>query len=85
MKRFAASATFWDLMYFANEGKIIAIVPKNSAEKILDVMRQNIYGKDAQIVGEVTENRVGRVGLQTKIGSVRIVDTPIGNLVPRIC
>ncbi len=72
-------------MELANEGKIIAIVPKNSAEKILDVMHKNIYGENAAIIGEVTENHVGRVGLKTKIGSIRIVDTPIGNLVPRIC
>lgn len=75
----------FDVLELANEGKIIAIVPKNSAEKILDIMHQNIYGRDAQIIGEVKANRTGRVGLQTKIGSVRIVDTPIGNLVPRIC
>ena len=75
----------FDVLELANEGKIIAIVPKNSAEKILDVMHKNIYGENAEIIGEVTENHVGRVGLKTKIGSIRIVDTPIGNLVPRIC
>ena len=75
----------FDVLELANEGKIIAIVPKNSAEKILDVMHKNIYGENAAIIGEVTENHVGRVGLKTKIGSIRIVDTPIGNLVPRIC
>ena len=75
----------FDVLELANEGKIIAIVPKNSAEKILDVMHKNIYGENAEIIGKVTENHVGRVGLKTKIGSIRIVDTPIGNLVPRIC
>ncbi|MBQ9487176.1 MAG: hydrogenase expression/formation protein HypE [Selenomonadaceae bacterium] len=75
----------FDVLELANEGKLIAIVPSDAAEKILAVMRKNIYGHDAQIIGEVTANRGGRVGLQTKIGSVRIVDTPIGNLVPRIC
>lgn len=75
----------FDVLELANEGKIIAIVPQNSAEKILDIMRKNIYGENAAIIGEVTENKVGRVGLKTKIGSIRIVDTPIGNLVPRIC
>ena len=69
----------------ANEGKIIAIVPENSAEKILEVMKKNIYGKNAEIIGEVTEDFSGKVGLKTKIGGVRIVDMPVGNLVPRIC
>ena len=75
----------FDVLELANEGKIIAIVPADSADKILDVMRKNIYGENSAIIGEVTENKVGRVGLKTKIGSIRIVDTPIGNLVPRIC
>ena len=75
----------FDALELANEGKIIAIVPADSAEKILAVMKNNLYGKNSEIIGEVTENKIGRVGLKTKIGSVRIVDMPIGNLVPRIC
>ena len=75
----------FDALELANEGKIIAIVPADSAEKILAVMKNNLYGKNSAIIGEITENKIGRVGLKTKIGSVRIVDTPIGNLVPRIC
>lgn len=75
----------FDALELANEGKIIAIVPADSAEKILAVMKNNSYGKNSAIIGEVTENKSARVGLKTKIGSIRIVDTPIGNLVPRIC
>lgn len=75
----------FDVLELANEGKIIAIVPSESAEKILITMQNNLYGKNSAIIGEVTENLTGRVGLKTKIGSVRIVDTPIGYLVPRIC
>ena len=75
----------FDFLEMANEGKIIAIVPEKSAEKILSVMRKNIYGKNAEIIGEVVENFSGKVGLKTKIGGVRIVDMPVGNLVPRIC
>lgn len=75
----------FDVLELANEGKIIAIVPADSAEKILAVMKNNLYGKNSAIIGEVTDNKSARVGLKTKIGSIRIVDTPIGNLVPRIC
>lgn len=75
----------FDFLELANEGKIIAIVPAESAEKILSVMKKNVYGKNAAIIGEVTEKFSGKVGLQTKIGGVRIVDMPVGNLVPRIC
>ncbi len=75
----------FDFLELANEGKIIAIVPAESAEKILSVMQKNIYGKNSAIIGEVTEKFSGKVGLQTVIGGIRIVDMPVGNLVPRIC
>ena len=75
----------FDFLEMANEGKIIAIVPEDSAGKILSVMRKNIYGENAEIIGEVTEDFAGKVGMKTKIGGVRIVDMPVGNLVPRIC
>ena len=75
----------FDVLELANEGKIVAVVPADSAEKILSVMRKNIYGRDAAEVGEVVANSAGRVGLRTALGGVRIVDMPAGELVPRIC
>lgn len=75
----------FDVLELANEGKIVAVVPSESAEKILSVMRRNVYGVNAAEVGEVVTNSAGKVGLRTAIGSVRIVDMPAGELVPRIC
>lgn len=75
----------FDVLELANEGKIIAVVPAESSEKILSIMRKNIYGKDAAEIGEVVKNSAGKVGLKTSLGSVRIVDMPAGELVPRIC
>ncbi|MBQ7493856.1 MAG: hydrogenase expression/formation protein HypE, partial [Selenomonadaceae bacterium] len=75
----------FDVLELANEGKIIAVVPAESAEKILSIMRKNIYGKDAAQIGEVVTNAAGKVGLRTAVGGIRIVDMPTGELVPRIC
>ena len=75
----------FDVLELANEGKIIAVVPSESAEKILSVMRKNIYGLNAAMIGEVVKNSAGKVGLKTFLGGVRIVDMPAGELVPRIC
>lgn len=75
----------FDSLELANEGKIIAVVPKDSAEKILSVMKNHKYGKNSAIIGEVVENSHGKVGLKTELGGIRIVDMPVGNLVPRIC
>ena len=75
----------FDALELANEGKVIAVVPAESDEKILGVMKNFSYGKNAAEIGEVTEKFAGKVGLRTSIGGLRIVDMPVGNLVPRIC
>lgn len=75
----------FDPLYLANEGKCIAFVPAEKADEVLSVMRDNPYGKDACLIGEVTSEAPGQVGLRTGIGGIRIVDMPLGNLVPRIC
>lgn len=75
----------FDALELANEGKIIAVVPAESAEKILSVMRKNIYGTNAAQIGEVVLSSAGKVGLKTPLGAIRIVDIPTGELVPRIC
>ena len=75
----------FDVLELANEGKIIAVVPAETADKILSVMRQNIYGVNAAEIGEVVKNSAGKVGLKTPLGAIRIVDMPTGELVPRIC
>ena len=75
----------FDVLELANEGKIIAVVPAESSEKTLSIMRQNIYGVNAAEIGEVVKNSAGKVGLKTPLGAIRIVDMPAGELVPRIC
>jgi hydrogenase expression/formation protein HypE len=75
----------FDPLYVANEGKMIAIVPAEDAEKVLTAMRQNKYGKDAAIIGEVLGEKAGRVVMKTVLGSSRIVDMLVGDLLPRIC
>ena len=74
-----------DVLELANEGKLVAFVHENEAEKVLEVMHKNKYGINAAIIGEVVNSAKGQVGLKTSIGSIRIVDMPMGNLVPRIC
>ena len=48
-------------------------------------MRGNVYGTDARCIGRVTAEAAGQVGLRTALGGIRIVDMPLGTLVPRIC
>jgi hydrogenase expression/formation protein HypE len=74
-----------DPLYIANEGKLVAIVPGDTAEAVLSAMRQNGYGKDAAIIGRVVEEHPGMVTARTSIGGLRVVDVPAGELLPRIC
>jgi len=74
-----------DPLYIANEGKFIAMVAREDADKILTAMKRNRYGQDAVIIGEVTAEHPGRVVMKTVLGSSRIVDMLVGEPLPRIC
>jgi len=75
----------FDPLYVANEGKLIAIVAPEDAEKILDVMHSTRYGEEASIIGKVKAVPQSRVLMRTVIGSTRVVDMLSGELLPRIC
>ena len=75
----------FDPLYVANEGKLVAIVADEDADKVLKAMRQNRYGEDAVVIGEVEAEHPGRVVLKTRLGASRIVDMLVGDLLPRIC
>lgn len=75
----------FDPLYLANEGKLIAIVPQADADQVLEIIRRDEFGKEAVIIGEVTDRDPGRVVLETLIGGTRIVDMLTGEQLPRIC
>jgi hydrogenase expression/formation protein HypE len=72
-------------LFIANEGKFLLFCKENDAEKILSEMRKDIYGKNAAIIGYVKSFGKGRVFLKTKLETLREIDMPSGELVPRIC
>lgn len=72
-----------DIMHMGNEGKLVAIMPKNQAEKAVDIIRQCPYGENAQIIGEIKHG--SGVTLITPIGGKRIVNVLYGEGLPRIC
>ncbi len=75
----------FDPLYLANEGKLLCFIPADEADKVLDVVRKDAYGKNACIIGEVVDDHPGRVVLQTRIGGERIIDMLTGEQLPRIC
>jgi hydrogenase expression/formation protein HypE len=74
-----------DPLYVANEGKLVCICAASAAERLLTVMRKHPLGKDAVQIGEVTADSHGFVQMLTGFGGRRIVDWPVGELLPRIC
>ncbi len=74
-----------DPLYVANEGKLIAVVPRQRADLLLEVMRAHPLGVDAALVGEVVDAHRGMVVLRSRIGGERVVTMLAGEQLPRIC
>jgi hydrogenase expression/formation protein HypE len=74
-----------DPLHIANEGKLVAVVPPGKAAAVLKAMQHHKYGQDAAIIGEVVKDHPTRVVMHTSLGASRIIDMPVGELLPRIC
>jgi len=75
----------FDPLYIANEGKLLAFVAEEDAEKVLIEMKKHSLGKDSAVIGKVTNENLKTVIMKTSIGSKRIVDMLSGEQLPRIC
>lgn len=83
---FGLCETFgFDPLYIANEGKVLMVVDAADAEKIVEIMRQHECGKNACIIGAITEKHPSKVVLNTEVGGSRIIDMLAGEQLPRIC
>ncbi|UXD21787.1 hydrogenase assembly protein HupF [Ignicoccus pacificus DSM 13166] len=68
----------------ASEGQAIFVVKGGREEEALEVLRKAGF-EEAAIIGEVRKGRPGYVISKTPVGGLRILEKPIGELVPRIC
>jgi hydrogenase expression/formation protein HypE len=74
-----------DPLYVACEGRLVAVTPRASAERLLESMRAHPLGRDAAIIGEVRRAPAGLVTERTCIGGERVVIMLAGEQLPRIC
>jgi hydrogenase expression/formation protein HypE len=74
-----------DPLYIGNEGKFIAAVEQEDAEKALELMRTSKYGGQAAMIGKVVSGESGTLLVKTPIGVTRIVPELYGEGLPRIC
>jgi len=72
-----------DPLYMGNEGKLIAAVPGEEAQKALEAVRKTAKGRDAAVIGEVVQGK--GVSLVTDLGGIRVLDVLYGEGLPRIC
>jgi hydrogenase expression/formation protein HypE len=75
----------FDPLTVANEGKLVAFVLPEEAEAALTALRAHPLGQEAARIGIVTDEHTRMVLARTAIGGKRIVDMPLGELLPRIC
>ena len=74
-----------DPLNVANEGKLVAVVAAEAAERLVEAMRAHPLGADAAIIGETVEDDQRFVQMTTGFGGGRIVDWLAGEQLPRIC
>ncbi|MEP7010083.1 MAG: hydrogenase expression/formation protein HypE [Acidobacteriota bacterium] len=74
-----------DPIYVANEGKLLAIVDPRDAEAALAALRAHPLGRQAAIIGRVTDRHPGMLVAKTGIGGTRVIPMQLGEQLPRIC
>ena len=74
-----------DPLYVANEGVLLAFVPRDALDRTLSVLRAHPLGRDATQIARVIASHPGMVSLRTALGGTRIVDKLPGDQLPRIC
>lgn len=72
-----------DPLYMGNEGKMIAVVASEDAERALALLKQTEYGQDAAIIAKAVSGK--GVVMKTRLGGSRVVDVLYGEGLPRIC
>jgi hydrogenase expression/formation protein HypE len=75
----------FDPLYVANEGKVLIVADKGSADEILEKMKEHELGKNAAVIGEIVSEYPGKAWIHTGIGGKRILDMLAGEQLPRIC
>ncbi|RKX75765.1 MAG: hydrogenase expression/formation protein HypE [Spirochaetes bacterium] len=75
----------YDPLFMANEGKVIFVVPKEDTETALGLLRKHPMGKEAAVIGRITQDNPDRTILKTRAGGSHILHRLSGMQLPRIC
>jgi hydrogenase expression/formation protein HypE len=75
----------FDPLYVACEGRFVAFVAPDDADRAVEVMRRHAVSSGAAVIGRAEPSERPLVTMKTLIGSTRIVDMLSGEQLPRIC
>jgi len=74
-----------DPLQVACEGRFVAFVPERDAARALEILRSQEAEANAKVIGRVDRREPPWVVMKNSLGSLRALDTPVGELLPRIC
>lgn len=74
-----------DPLYVANEGRLVAFVPRECADRVLTAMHRDTVSREAAVIGRVTATGLGHVVARGPFGPARLLDLLSGEQLPRIC
>lgn len=75
-----------DVLTMGNEGKLVAVVAGEDAQRALQIIRNSPYGENAAVIGQVQPaGHQPHVLLHTSIDGLRVVPPLCGEGLPRIC
>lgn len=73
-----------DPLYLANEGKFVAVVAAEEADRLVHALRRHPLGEAAAVIGEVRRGS-GQLFLRTAYGGTKRLEMLAGDPLPRIC
>ncbi|MCV6607284.1 MAG: hydrogenase expression/formation protein HypE [Campylobacterales bacterium] len=73
----------FEAMALANEGTFVLAIAKEDEERALGILKE--FNSNAATIGKVTDRHLEKVILNSSWGTSRFLETPTGELLPRIC
>lgn len=83
--RASSSLLGLDPLYMANEGKVLFVVNSKDADKLVELLKQDVLGRNGAQIGEVTNKSKASVLMETDLGTKRVLRLLDGDPLPRIC
>lgn len=74
-----------DPLYMACEGRMVLVIKKNQAKKVLEIIQSIDQGKGARIIGEFIKEPNQNIFIENSFGGKRILSPLEGSMLPRIC